>query len=1615
MNNTIKENTISSYQKIIEQFFISLDINSYVKPKEEYNSNKIKMILGINIPGSVLWFKEFKNKFLIEEKIIKRYQDNEELLILKNIDNNEKEKNIDEYFIEYNKLIRNTEEQFKKNIYINNIIAPSDNNEIKSQLIYDFIKIYISDLSKTFISEKNKNIKYNYISVIDFIEIILSMKFGKEKNIFIKTISLYEYDQYINALSSTVLFLEGFSYEILSLSEIFILISNYIRNLTQKLQEKIIINKNNNFNDILYFIINALMEIILSNTDDINNLSIFDLYQFFEKMKYMQIILQKINKKRQINNIDVLNTLDILLLIYESATKNNDNSEIFKKFLIIVIKNLKEEINYIKNKDFNDLIRNIEELKQIIENKLLVKNSEDEYYFVINKIYRIYYNRINDENLRFSMIKFSFENNKLNYNTIYFLNIIFDIKYNPDSDFFDFFVKEKDNKYISFLEEINSEIFNQILLYYLELLFNEQFSFWLKQNKHIYNYNHFHQAIDYIVFSVNNNNKNNIINIINDVLNIKRIFCIAYIKVFIHHYAKSYINSELNKEEYLLLNDLNEFISEINSCEKNNKDIKYILLIYFFKCIYYNNKDLDNINKLKNYIISQKDLPFKEDYLEYHQKIKKETFIFENCLIPMNNIDIYMQEKNKIKEINPLNFDFYNKQGFDTFYCLFINHIFSPIFDSDLTKKEEANITLNNFLKEYEMNIINKKIMVTENNKIYMEILKNLYTKKILDKYNIISQNQLEILFYSIRFVLCTNDINSNIINNTSNYYSSLLQNKTSEIISSSYVPGTTPFNNVYLNSYYALKELMPITNENEYGFYICSCGQYYTLGKCTCPAYQFNCQNCGLIIGGIGHYLEEREDHFRLYLNKDKFNENIFARDEVISNKIPYMFFDEYKKKYIDKYLNLEPKGITKEDISFFIERKHFNIRKMSELTFRVLNFVLYSHLLCANILNRLFDNILQSEYTHGNFTCFQCIEKDWEIIDVILKEKGINNIKAFINIIFNDIISLLKSSEKMETVENRRNFEEKVDEYINALINDKHSLNSKLEEYKKFNEKIKNSEPNYIDEIISENYPPIEQYYPEVKYPLLNFFMKSEYPDINLLFNELRIIRNYQNKFPLINQLIINNEEFRLLQNLPKINKLSNKLLKKYSYKISREEGQNICLYFSKKNEKEYLIPFIQSWNEIKKYCTRYLCRPDMPEIDLNKKMTLNYFLVDDGQLGGGMYLASAYSNFIDWQNKFISLILDNISQDSALYCYVEQLSEEIYVQDAKEENVLKINEHVMNELNRMIRVYSIRNIFENDDINYTNYRRIKFNFNEIESELGKLILPGLKKFKSNEDPIKFIVYLYEGNRSQKSQILIKYETKYPSQELNLLAKNIIYNFLHKYESNRKTIIECLYSCQILIDYILKENYNLLNSISNIIQELPNYIELNEELKQFFQENKNFCVNMLLNIYKYFEHFCWKEIRLNINDQYKAKIDKNKKNEIINYFKNYETNKGKNKLITKKDLAFALRRFISRYLAGKRGDTDIDENQKLIGQILRYDLWEIYIIENEEIFQNEIYSLTFDLNVSQALDFYETLDGDSYDIFDIKNINKENINENTNIILEDNNKIETIINDIL
>ena len=176
-----------------------------------------------------------------------------------------------------------------------------------------------------------------------------------------------------------------------------------------------------------------------------------------------------------------------------------------------------------------------------------------------------------------------------------------------------------------------------------------------------------------------------------------------------------------------------------------------------------------------------------------------------------------------------------------------------------------------------------------------------------------------------------------------------------------------------------------------------------------------------------------------------------------------------------------------------------------------------------------------------------------------------------------------------------------------------------------------------------------------------------------------------------------------------------------------------------------------------------------------------------------------------------------------------------------------------------------------------------------------------------------------------------------------------------------------DILSSCQILIDYIQKENFNKNVAILDIIRNLPQYIEIDELLKSFFIENSDenennndgntiqmFSINTLINIYNLIEFICWEQFKNNLNEQYKImSLSDEVKKSIKNYI---ESKISENCLIQIEDISAAVRRLISRYLSGKRGDTDIDEYKILFDFIQRADLWKNEF-QDDDNFQTEIY----------------------------------------------------------
>ena len=275
---------------------------------------------------------------------------------------------------------------------------------------------------------------------------------------------------------------------------------------------------------------------------------------------------------------------------------------------------------------------------------------------------------------------------------------------------------------------------------------------------------------------------------------------------------------------------------------------------------------------------------------------------------------------------------------------------------------------------------------------------------------------------------------------------------------------------------------------------------------------------------------------------------------------------------------------------------------------------------------------------------------------------------------------------------------------------------------------------------------------------------------------------------------------------------------------------------------------------------------------------------------------------------------------------------------------------------------------------------YNDIKYNYDLIEENLAKLILPGIKKFKKNK--YKFITYIYEGFRGQNSSVLTLHNEKYQQNELTEEEKNYINICVKKINNDNKIYNDIFSSLQILMNEILKENYEQNYLIYDIIQKIPKYVILNEELIKLIENSYNnskesFTINSLVSIFEYFEELCWEDIKKYIPEDFKSPLDEKIIKNINLYFEKNKNNK--KQLIDKIILTNALRKLISRYIVGTRQETDIKPEIELKLHIIKPEFWPKSIIDDYDKFNLQIDEIfKSKIKVEQSLDLYNSLQGD-------------------------------------
>ena len=1325
-------------------------------------------------------------------------------------------------------------------------------------------------------------------------------------------------------------------------------------------------------------------------------------------------------------------TLQNFILVMKAFEKKGQKVD--NKDLIKVTELLDNERDYINKNLQNQLANNLEEMQKIfIDN--LEENSEEYSSLFINILlneYRIFQNNEH----RLNIVVKIYNNNNLIKKSIPILEYIFsgiepeeelegnivenneenDDNYEINTPAMNFMKseEEEENKIYNIIDEEGNKTFQQILLFLFECKI-DNFFVKLKKNYNIENKETYAKKLfnstAFIYFKslllTYINIQNNKITCEQAYIKLLKLYSIAYIKRYITHYIDLKLEGEYDTDGLK-----NDRILNFENNEDNQPNEIKLVKIYMLKLI--NQKGLD----IYQYPLGEKHLKFLSEFIENYREDKENVDEKEkekpkdDCIFNLRQgyLDLKLDKqidsvKNDGKGLNDL---------IENYYSLLANQYIPNYLTEDKDIKiDEDIITIWKNIQESNFEISSEVKTFYENllsPGFYMK-LKSKLPKEHGSKDEIIN-----IILFVLKFILIS------IKNNKNNFYSSLLnKDKAMKILKDSFLPGIPLVLNSNYSKYLKDIEMHLKTKKTTEGCYVCSCGTFYTVNPCGFPTEISKCVNCGEKIGGENHKLFRREGHIRIFLNENARKSQLELG--YADKEMPNMLLDEYKLFVGNKEKELN----IKEQDSFLINKNDFinlkqNLmnRKIDDLTFRVLNFILYAHIFYSNIIEIFSDEEIKN-ISIDEMSIFNILEEDYKIIQTLIKDYNeIKDIKEFMNIIYYALEKDIEESEDIfETKEKRETYEVKIHDIIgSSIINYESDTFKKLKSNYQENIKYLNLNKKSLKKIINQEYSPEEYEYENHPYlKELKFFMLSNCPSIDLLKKTFKNTNDGYKKYPVLYKILNENHQIELLQNIPIINEVSNSLRQYYSYNIERKEAKDKSLGSEKEklinnlfnSDKEKFNTLMQnyekSWNNIKDIAIKYECRDEMPVYEMKnyEDEKLAFFLVDSSEMYFGMYLAAAYEGLISIQTDFLNGIInfsDDNKDDSIHKNYIKQLNKEINIQDAEKKDIVKLCDE--EKLNEIINLCSIRKCFSNvGEVIYNNYEGIEMNLDKIEEYLCDYVLSQVKKFKKD---ITFVTYRFEGYRGKKGETLKNYIEKYkPQRKLNSEELTAIFTYL---EDNKDiNYIEFLFDLQKMINFILEENYQNEYSINSVIKNMPSIINLGR-IKQFFdtniglgKENNNlFTVNSLIDFYNLFEHLCWDEIKRNINNEYIKTFVDDEKQKIKKYFDNL----GNNCIINKLNLSTAIRRFISKYLSGLTQETEFDENKPLMFQLKRDDIWD-NSLATHPFFEKEMDKIheLFKIKIGYVMDLYELLGGDDSLLTSIKNglkINNKRVNDKPN-----------------
>jgi nucleoside-triphosphatase THEP1 len=712
----------------------------------------------------------------------------------------------------------------------------------------------------------------------------------------------------------------------------------------------------------------------------------------------------------------------------------------------------------------------------------------------------------------------------------------------------------------------------------------------------------------------------------------------------------------------------------------------------------------------------------------------------------------------------------------------------------------------------------------------------------------------------------------------------------------------------------------------SQLGLYECSCGYLYTIGDCTRPYYTAECPNCKNQIGGASHVLSNREGHVCL-INAD--NKNDANRKELT--------IEHLKKKLQNKsgYISKMPDEIPVQ----------FSIRSLSPLGFRWFNIFSHSLLLMKMEMNclsndgvktHMMPNIKIKNYFGEDY--FKAhINADMKALNEILKTR---DLCVPLIIILSDCLSLFSkgiNNLKFTDPNEREETETKIQtasvtpltENLQTAIQDYkmiHSLDKKLSYNKILEESFK--EGDLID----------TQY---IGRGLTRVFRSSRLGDWEDLKSEyIKLLhtsgaKNYQ----FLKLLIEKFDEICLLSNLYPLVQFSNYMTNLCNYRLTRQEAKEkkIREILQDNQVGEALFyEFAKAWKRISHKCTQYMCKalPVLEKIDLD--LPVSFVLLDDRELGYGMYLASAFHYLGMIQNEVLEAIVYLIKENTSYQIWGNMDIHKYSIQRISPHEIIMYRtnaDYVTSITDHFAKFYEIYNP------NYGQGLIVHYNFEKIENELAFKLLTN-KKLLNYEDLNK-IQYKFEllSINNKNSNLLNDIKERVHQKPLSLDENHSIRRALEKLETQNVAYLHNIFSSLEIVLCNMRYSEKIENSsISSYIQRVNIYN--NEKISYHLKDTQPLCsvkLSHVLSFYELVEDKLFKHVMEFISPEYNIQLDKQTQKDLKRYLEEIEREP-----YTIDNLINTCQRFVIRCLVAT-----IDPKCPVKEYLVRMDFWDSNVTE--------------------------------------------------------------------